>query len=232
MTTTAVKAHPALIGETTDLFIAILREYRRAKAGTIARSYWADQLAGAASGGFSDSASPGAEIGEALQWLGRARAGDSEARVVVDSIPRWHDREDDYVDAINDHADSLRDLPLYAKGHEPGAAPEHGRRKAGGTKLPDGLEHVEQHADKLPRAWEPRVKEGSATALAWECLTVLHGESKGPVPDRTWKDRYLSDFLPATFADGEAAFRDAKRNLKGQKALRESAEGWSPRLTA
>jgi hypothetical protein len=230
--TTTVQKPPALVGESTDLFITLLREYRAAKPGTLAASLCADTLAYFASGGFEGN--PGAELAEAHEWLRRAAAGDAEAKALIDALPPWHERESDYIEALNFHADYLRTLSLYAEGCEPGPVRgRSGKRAKGPTESQaDELERIEEHADRLPKAWAPRVKEGSATALAWECLCGLHAQAKAPVPEAKWKEAYMSDYLPAACANPEAAFRDAKRNLKEQKAIRESAEGWAPKLTA
>jgi hypothetical protein len=230
-----VKPHPALVGETTDLFIGVLRGFRKAREvalrssdgaswNSVAYNYWAQKLGELVGDGEGFSGNAGAEVAEALEWLRRADAGEPEAKAVLAAIPP-HYTQDEHSAEINEHADYLRGLRDIVTGDKP-TGQKSGKRKAAAA---EGDEPEAEDGAGEPERWAPDVEEGSAAAVLWQCANDLHDES-GPVQKRELKARTLAAFPAGQFKDPENSYRGAWRKLhKEQRAFRETSEGLVPK---
>src|SRR5262245_31891800 len=146
MMTTTGKAHPALVGETTDLFIALLQAVCSAKDRTLRRNMQAEKLAFFIEHGFNGRSTRYAELAEAAQWLYKAQSGDGEAKDVVAAVEPWHEPE---CDEPSLHAEHLQEI---ARPYLPAGScrPTNRQTRKAPKDHGDGLQHVEKISE-----WEP-----------------------------------------------------------------------------
>jgi hypothetical protein len=234
-----VKPHPALVGETTDLYIGILREYRKAREvalrsnsgiwgsnwNSVAYSYWTHKLGDLVGDGYGFGGNADAELAEALEWLRRADAGEPEAKAVIAAIPP-HYTEDEHSAEINEHADYLRGLRDIVTGDKPTGAKRKGK---GAAAEPEELERITAEGDRLPESWRPKMQPDGVTARLWKALNEMYGESQAPVPECDLKEAAIVDYFPADLKDPDGSYRIAKHRLSAQKAFKETPEGLTPR---
>jgi hypothetical protein len=209
-TTTEVQT---AVSEDAGLFVSAIKGLRNVPENSITRSnvegIIADLLLG----------KERAAVGEAVEWIRRAEAGDLGAQAAVDGIEPWISEPE----FLNDRVEYLIEHVL--KKFLPAVTGSAGKRAA--HRAPPGqLEQVERHSDRLAKFWAPKVKAGSGPALAWECLAELSPDG-APVDGDRWQDETVHGYLSAShsLADRQAAFRVAKARLRGQGAFTEDRKG-------
>lgn len=144
-------------------------------------------------------------MNEAMRLLHLADNGDEGARTQIAPIaPAWEFGAEELADGDT--------CPCCLRVIGKAASAIKGKGKA---------DDVEDEADA---PYAPSAKPGSITDLAWRSLVALSPAGE-PVDAKEWRDAALIALARSErVSDPVTAFRDAKRNLKGQRAFEEDKD--------
>ncbi len=147
-------------------------------------------------------------MNEAFRLVHLADSGDTDARALVDPIaPAW-----EFGSWLDDGDTCPQCSSRSAKA----------RRTSAGN---------EESGEAASAPYVPSTKTGSTTDALWQALLQLSPEGE-PVDGKVWRDAALITLARSErVSDPVSAFRDAKRNLKGQRAFEEAKDGAIRRRT-